>query len=137
MKRFMMMVVAVAVAAVAANAAEPGPAEFQRGMWEFTRVVDTGAGTPQTLTRKECTSPSADMRAQREAGAKAGCKTSPTVTNGSTYTFTSTCNFAGQEVESTSVMTVASTSAYSVAIQSKGGGKSTKESLVAKRIGDC
>jgi Protein of unknown function (DUF3617) len=136
MKLFTMMVVAVVAAAVAAGAAESGPAEFEHGVWEFTRVIDNETGT-QTLTKKKCTSPSADMRAQREAGAKAGCNTSPTVANGSTYTFTSTCNFAGQEVESTSVMTVTSTSAYSVAIESKAGAKSSKESLVAKRVGDC
>lgn len=43
----------------------------------------------------------------------------------------------GVPVESTSVMTVDSASAYRINIQSKGGGKATKETLVAKRIGDC
>ena len=121
------------VSIVAAQA----PPEFRKGMWEFTRTVDDGAGKPQTLNRQKCTSPSEDMRAQRASGAKMGCKASPVAKSASTYTYTVTCEIKGTTVESTSVMSVESDSAYRIDIQSKGGGKSTKEQLVAKRTGDC
>jgi len=125
------------LAIVATVAAAQGPPEFQKGKWEFTRSTDGGAGTPQTLTTSRCTNPSEEMRTQRDKGAKAGCKSSPVARSGSTYTYTVSCDFRGVPVESTSVMTVDSASAYKISIQSKGGGKATNETLVAKRIGDC
>lgn len=131
------LVLGALLAITATVAAAQGPPEFQKGKWEFTRIVDGGAGTPQTLTTSRCTSPSEDMRAQRDKGAKAGCKISPVTRSGSTYTYTATCDFQGVPVESTSVLTVDSASAYRINIQSKGGGKATKETLVAKRTGDC
>ena len=136
MKPLTMLAIASAFM-TAPGAAAPDAVEFQRGLWEFARTVNTETGHPLTVTNQKCTSPSDDMRATRDAATKAGCTVSPTTTDGSTRTYTYTCTFAGQPVESTSVLTVESARAYSVAINSKGGGKSTQEKLVAKRVGDC
>ena len=123
--------------ALPAVTAAQGPPAFQKGMWEFTRTIDSGTGAPQTMATKRCASPSEDMRVQREKIQSTGCKMSPATSSGSKYTFTLTCDIKGVAVQSTSMMTVESASAYQLDVQGQGGGRTTKEHLVAKRVGDC
>lgn len=121
----------------AAFAADLPP--LRKGMWEFVRTVDgQGAGgKPVTLTRKACTDPSADMKRNNEMLAKSACKFSAPSSKGNVYTFSAECPMQGVAVQSQSVLTFQSDSSYSAQITSSGGGKSTKELLVAKRLGDC
>ena len=115
------------------------PPTFRKGMWEFNRTVE-GQGTggkPVTMTNKKCADPSADMKRMRESLSKQGCKfTVPTVM-ASTYTVSSECKIQGVPVQSQSVVTVESDSAYRVQLTSSGGGRSTRELLIAKRVGEC
>jgi hypothetical protein len=111
--------------------------QFNKGKWQFERTVQNGAGKPQTLSSSKCASPSEDMKMRSEGAAKAGCKVTPVAKSGSSYTYSATCPIGGKPVESTSVMTVESASAYRVSVESKSGGKVSKEVLVAKRVGDC
>ncbi len=110
---------------------------FRKGMWEFNRTIDGGAGKTQTLTTKKCASPTDDMRKQNEMLVKAGCKFSPATKSGASYSFTSQCNIKGVSAQSKSVISVDGDSAYKVNVESQQGGQNTKELLVAKRIGDC
>ena len=111
---------------------------FRQGLWEFTRTVEMqGAQKPMTLTNKKCTDPSVDMKNMHAMLAKQGCKVSPATTRGNQYTFSSECNVKGTAMSSQSVITVESDSSYKVNVTSKDGGKSTKELLVAKRVGNC
>ena len=129
------MATGLAALATAADAQELP--SFRKGLWEFNRTIDGGAGKPQTLTTKKCASPTDDMRKQNEMLAKAGCKFSPATKSGASYSFTSQCNINGVSAQSKSVITVEGDSAYKVNVESQQGGQSTKELLVAKRIGDC
>ncbi|MCC6610196.1 MAG: DUF3617 family protein [Burkholderiales bacterium] len=110
---------------------------FRKGMWEFNRTIDDGGGAAKSVTLKKCTSPTDDMRRQNDALAKAGCTFSPATRSGSPYTFTARCNVQGASVQSRSVISVESDSAYTVDVESQQGGRASKERLVARRIGDC
>lgn len=139
MTRAVLTATGVLMLAVVAPAQEPPT--FRKGLWEFTRTVE-GTGQPKsTLTRKECTSPTEDMRQGREQGAKAGCQMSDVARAGNTYRYTATCALQGGKITSKQVLTAQGDSAYTVKIESEGvmGGQSgaTKEELVAKRLGDC
>ena len=109
---------------------------FRKGLWQFKRSVHGGAA-PQEMTTQKCTSPSDDMRARNEKAAHDGCKVSPLTRSGSSYHFTFECVLQGTSISSDSVITVESDSAYHVEIDSRVGSAHTKESLDAKRLGDC
>ena len=129
-----------ALALVFGAAAQEPPA-FRKGLWEFTRTVE-GTGQPKnTVTRKVCTSPTEDMRRGREQSAKAGCQLSETHRAGNTYRYTATCVLQNGKITSNQILTTQADSGYTVKIDSSGtvGGQtvSTKEELIAKRLGDC
>ena len=114
---------------------------FRRGLWEFQRTMDMGGGE-KTLSSRRCTEPGEDMRRQNGMFAKAGCKVSPVDRRGSVYSFVADCRGSGMgDVVSQSVVTVESDTAYTVEIESSGevgpGGGKRKETLKARRVGDC
>jgi len=112
---------------------------FKPGMWEFKRTVEgEGAGDkPMKLENKECTDPTAEMKKMNDKLAKQGCKFTPISRSGSTYSLSSDCQIQGMQFQSRSVITVESDSAYRVDVSSTGAGASTKELLIAKRVGEC
>jgi hypothetical protein len=57
--------------------------------------------------------------------------------NGNAYSFTLECEIQGTKMQSKSIITVASDSEYRIDIESKAGGRGTKEVLHARRVGDC
>jgi hypothetical protein len=120
-----------------AFAAELPP--FRKGMWEFNRTVDGQGpgGKPATMTNKKCTDPSADMKRMNDMLSKQGCKFSARSAKANVYSFSSECQMQGISMQSQSIVTVESDSAYTVQVTGSGGGRSTKELLVAKRVGDC
>jgi len=110
---------------------------FRQGLWQFDRTVGE-----QKIQRRECTNPSTEMERQNALLARSGCKLTPAQRSADTYTFTAECTIhtpGAQSVSarSTSIMTVESDSAYRVEITTTGAGTSTRESLLARRIGDC
>jgi hypothetical protein len=111
--------------------------QFRKGMWEFDRTVDAGTGRPQALKSQRCTNPTDDLRKQNAMLEQVGCKASEVTHSGNTYSFSADCNVNGVAVQSKSVITVESDSAYRVNVESKQGPQSTKETLVARRVGDC
>jgi hypothetical protein len=135
MKRMAVAVVGIVLTAVVGSIAAAGedlPA-FRQGMWKFTRTV---AG--RTIESNKCTSPTDDMKRQNATLEKAGCKFSPLRKAGNTYTFEADCTLAGGVTSrTTSVLTVESDSAYRLDVTGTVAGEPTKETLVARRTGDC
>lgn len=126
----------VLAAAAAVCQAQELP-NFRKGLWEFSRTIDGGAGKAQAISTKKCTSPTDDMRKQNEMLTKAGCKFSAAAKSGNSFSFTSQCSIGGVSGQSKSVISVESDSAYKLNVESQQGAVSTKELLVAKRIADC
>jgi len=131
------VVLATALATSGTTAADFPP--LRAGMWEFNRSVEgaAGGGAPSSFTSKKCTDPAADMKASNERMKQAGCKLSPTTQNGSTYSFSAECQIQGTAMKSESQLTVAGDSAYTVRIVSNANGRTTRETLSARRVGDC
>jgi hypothetical protein len=111
--------------------------KFRQGLWEFKRSVDGGDGRPAELTNQKCTSPTEDMNRKTESMAQAGCRPSPVNRSGNLYSFSLKCTIQGIEIESRSVISFESDSAYRVDVESKQGNSTTRELLVARRLGDC
>jgi hypothetical protein len=110
---------------------------FRQGLWEFKRSVDGGDGKPATLTNQKCTNPTEDMQKKTVSMMTAGCKSTPVSKSGNLYSFSLQCKIQGVEIQSRSVITVESDSAYKVDAESKQGSKTTREQLSARRLGDC
>jgi hypothetical protein len=73
---------------------------------------------------------------------KSGCRISPVKNSGNVYTYTVECSLkmpSGSTFNSrsSSVMTVVSESSYKIEIDVVTDRQSSKELLVARRIGDC
>lgn len=131
-------VLCAAVAAVSSFTLADELPTFKPGLWEFKRTVeDARIGQPTHLEDKRCIDPGAEMRRTNDMLAQQGCKVTPFVRSGGEYRFTSTCQIQGKRYESHSVITVESDSAYRVVITGSGAGSASKETLVAKRAGDC
>ena len=126
----------LAALALPALAADELPA-FRAGLWEFRRSVDGGDGRPATLTNQKCTNPTEDMQKKTETMIAAGCKPTPVTKSGNLYSFSFKCKLQGVDIQSKSLITVESDSAYKVDAESKQGGKTTREQLDARRIGNC
>jgi hypothetical protein len=111
---------------------------FRKGRWEFIRTTDVAGsqGKPQVITYKKCTNPTEDMKKQNEM-LKKTCKFSPVTKRGNTYTFTWDCNTQGVSMQGKTVITAESESAYTVNIETRQGKQVTKETLRARRIGEC
>ena len=109
---------------------------FRKGLWEFDRSVDGGDGKPVALTTQKCTDPTADMKKKNEA-ALGTCKISPVARSGNFYTFSAECTILGVSMQSKSVITAESDSAYRVDVEARQDGITTREQLTAKRVGDC
>lgn len=120
--------------AVSATAAEMP--EFRQGFWEYERTLGDSR-----FVAKECGDPAATMREHNASLTKLGCKLSPLVQQGSTYTFSSECAIklpSGVYASSaTSVLTVESDSAYRLDVRETNHGKTSEQTIVAHRVADC
>ena len=127
-----------AVAVPLAALAEDLPV-LKPGLWEFKRTVASrgAGGKPMNVENRKCTDPTADMKKSNDMLARQGCKFSPIARSGSTYAFSSDCQIRGTHFQSRSVITVDGVGAYRVEVTSTGDGSSTKELLVARRVGEC
>ena len=68
---------------------------------------------------------------------KGGCKVTPVVHSGSHWSFQAACTIQGKPIVSKSVLTVLSPTAYRLDVEVESGGQKSKETLIAKRVGDC
>ena len=96
----------------------------------------------QKVQTRECTNPTRELQRQNALLAQSGCTFTPTQRSENKYTFSAGCTIntpgaASVSAQSSSVMTVESDSAYQVEITTTGAGTSTRETLIARRVGDC
>jgi len=111
---------------------------LKQGMWEFTRTMQPpGGGAPKVVTSKRCIDPAADMQRQNATLAKSGCTISAPARAGNTYTFTAACKVMGISSNTTSTLVVESDSAYTLTVEGTTDGEPTKETMKARRTGDC
>lgn len=129
-------IAALLVVTAAQVAAQELPS-FRKGLWQFERTIDEGAGAPQKVSLRKCTNPGDDMKRQSAMLSSAGCKLSPVVRSGAAYSYSAQCRLQGASVESRSVLTVESDGAYRLVVDSLEDGRRKHEVLVARRVGDC
>ena len=112
---------------------------LRSGMWEYKRTMvrSDQPGKPIVITKRKCGNPAEDMKRQNAQFTAAGCQCSPVRQAGNTYTFTTQCSMAGMQVQSRSTLTVESPDAYRLYVESREGGATSKETLIARRVGDC
>jgi hypothetical protein len=141
--RWSVVLTVVALAALAATfaavaSADPWPT-LRPGMWEYKRTVARSdqPGKPIVITKRKCGNPAEDMKRQNAQLTAAGCQFSPIRQAGNTYTYTARCSMAGLQVQSKSTLTVESPGAYRLFVESREGGATSKETLIARRVGDC
>jgi hypothetical protein len=128
---------ALAAAVPAGLSAQQWPV-LKQGMWEFVRTIGApGGGAGNTVTSKRCVDPTADMQRQNATLAKAGCTISAPARRGNIYTFTASCRMMGVTSDTTSTIALESDSAYTLTVEGMTGGAPTRETLKARRIGDC
>ena len=77
------------------------------------------------------------MKRQNARLTAAGCRFSPVRRAGNVYTYTAQCSMAGIQVQSRSTLTVENPGAYRLFVESREGGGTSKETLIARRVGDC
>ncbi len=136
--RFTALLLATLLTPASLFAGDDLPA-LRKGMWEFNRTLaGQGAGGKDVqINSKQCVDPWGSMKAMKEALAKQGCKATPGSMKGNVRTSVTECPMQGVMVRSETIMTITSDSAYTVSITTTSGGKTNKETLVAKRAGDC
>jgi hypothetical protein len=128
------LVVGVLLTMAAISARGDDTPQFKAGLWQYSRS-NSGApsGTPPMTTQK-CTDPT---QLFKEKPQMESCKFSATTRSGNTYSFTADCTIHGTPLTSKTAIVVDGDSAYTMTVDSQGGGLTTKEVLVAKRVGDC
>jgi uncharacterized protein affecting Mg2+/Co2+ transport len=131
------IVLAAALTALPAMAADDLPA-FQPGLWSFTITVQAqGAVKPQVQTLHRCANPTEDIRRKWQVLASKTCKFSPVAHDGKRYTYSSTCQKDQMLLNMKAVIIVESDQAYQVDTESRTNNQVRRESVVAKREGEC
>jgi hypothetical protein len=111
---------------------------LKQGMWEFTRTMQPpGGGAPKIVTSKRCIDPVADMQRQNATMAKSGCTISAPAKTGNAYTFTAACRIMGISSNTTTTLVAENDSAYTLTVEGTTDGEPTKETMKARRTGDC
>jgi hypothetical protein len=109
---------------------------FRQGLWEYQRAA--GANR---YAATECLDPGEDLRRQRTAQEKLGCRLSPPAHSGATWTYGAECAVrlpSGSAAFSTSsVLTADSDVAYQLETRTTNRGATTSETITAHRVADC
>jgi hypothetical protein len=109
---------------------------LRQGLWEFQRTAGVNK-----FAATECIDPSEDLRRQHTALEKMGCKLSPALRAGSTYTYTADCSVKLPSgvvtFSTTSVLTAESDTAYRIENRLTRQGATSNESITAQRVADC
>lgn len=109
---------------------------LRQGLWEYQKTA--GANK---FAATECIDPSEDLRRQHAALQKMGCTLSPTLHNGSSYTYAAECSVklpsGAVSFSTVSVLTAESDSAYRLETRMTSRSGTTNESITAQRVADC
>jgi hypothetical protein len=132
---FLIVLVALLTAAPSVAHADEVPL-LRQGLWEYQRTAGVNK-----FAATECIDPSEDLRRQHTALEKMGCKFSPALRAGSTYTYTAVCSVklpsGAVTFSTTSVLTAESDTAYQIENRLTNQGGTTTESIAAQRVADC
>lgn len=111
---------------------------LRHGEWEITRTMENpGGGAPRVVTAKRCMTPAEDWDRQNAQLEKAGCAFSAVTRDASGYWFTATCKLMGTESTSKTTIVPEGDSAYTLTVTGTTGGRSTREVMKARRVGEC
>ena len=109
---------------------------LRQGLWEYQKTA--GANK---FAATECIDPSEDLRRQHAALQKMGCTLSPTLHNGSSYTYAAECSVklpsGAVSFSTVTVLTAESDSAYRLENRMTSRSGTTNESITAQRVADC
>ncbi len=130
------MALLIAAAATSSARAESteGP-KFQRGLWQFDRVLeypDAGIVTQNAI--KRCVDPTNAMKGIFAAQNIGACRSTPAERVDNLYTVANRCDYLGPV---RTELTVHSEQAYTELNVSKAGNFRAVDKVVARRIGDC
>ena len=109
---------------------------LRQGLWEYQKTA--GANK---FAATECIDPSEDLRRQHAALQKMGCTLSPTLHNGSSYTYAAECSVklpsGAVSFSTVTVLTAEGDSAYRLENRMTSRSGTTNESITAQRVADC
>lgn len=114
--------------------------EVQHGLWETERSMENEAGS---LKDSICTNPIEDLKKlNRTLEQNSDCQYDPPSKDGDSYRYRTECamnNLGGVSfsVVTTSVLTMDGENAYSLEVERTISSTTKKETLRAKRVGDC
>ena len=133
--RLLLVLVALLTAAPWVARADEVPL-LRQGLWEYQRTAGVNK-----FAATECIDPSEDLRRQHTALEKIGCKLSPALRAGSTYTYAADCSVklpsGAVTFSTTSVLTAESDTAYRIENRLTNQGATSNESISAQRVADC
>ena len=133
--RLMLALVGLLGAAPWAALADEVPL-LRQGLWEYQKTA--GANK---FAATECIDPSEDLRRQHAALQKMGCTLSPTLHNGSSYTYAAECSVklpsGAVSFSTVTVLTAEGDSAYRLENRMTSRSGTTNESITAQRVADC
>jgi hypothetical protein len=109
---------------------------LRQGLWEYQRTAGVNK-----FAATECIDPSEDLRRQHAALEKMGCKLSPALRAGATYTYRADCSVklpsGAVRFSTTSVLTAEDDTAYRLENRVTSQSGTTNESITAQRVADC
>lgn len=106
-------------------------------MWEF-RGHDGG----RKIDGKRCANPSDQLKLERSAMQKIGCKVSAITRTGSAYNYTTECDLktrGGREMKSLrrTALKLRGNQAFELTVRGTTNGHAVDDRIVGKRVGDC
>src|SRR5262245_11725218 len=122
MKRTWVVGILLTMAAISARSDDTP--QFKAGLWQYSRSNTTAP----PMTTQKCIDPTRLFNEKPQMG---DCKFSPMTRSGNTYSFTADCTIQGTPLTSKTAIVVDGDSAYTMTVDSQGGGMTTKEVLVA------
>lgn len=134
--RCTVIVLMAAGAATAVRAELVDSPKFQRGLWQFDRVLeypDAGLVTRQDGI-KRCVDPTTAMKGIFASPNIGSCRSSSAERVDNQYTFANRCDYLGPM---RTEITVYSAQAYTELNVSKAGNFRAVDTVSAKRLGDC
>lgn len=131
--------VALMLASGVSYAEEQWP-KVQHGLWEVERSVENEEGS---FKDSNCTNPIQDLKKQnRTLEQNNDCQYDPPSEDGDSYRYRTECAMnkmggASFSVVTTSVLTMDGGNAYTLVMERAINGATKKETVRAKRVGDC
>lgn len=128
------IIVVIALVVVSGSGIADEVPKFKPGKWEYSKtlVINNGKELHQKVSR--CEDPTSEMREFMQAGSMMGCKWDKPLRSGNQYTSLSACNNGNTKKI---IRIIKSDSAYDEMSEDAGKKIHMKQTIIARRIGDC